>query len=179
MQSKVQFPDIRVLLIERNAQNDSLYRFALEDMAFYQITSATNTEEALDRIYFTTPGLIILGDDLYPQSAAEFVFDIRAGKTGAPRNVPIVMIGTFKAKTTIENLRDAGVTEMVSLPLSVESLRLRVLAALKKPRDFIDDTAYAGPDRRRREVEIVKCKRVPKPAKKAADNNSNKSTFDI
>lgn len=150
MVSKKQFPDVRVLLVERSPQNTSLYRFALEDMGFGQIMLASNTEEALDQMYFNGPSLIILGDELYPKSLADFMNDIRSGKTGVTKEVPIVVISTKNTKNAIEEARDCGVTEVVSTPLSAKSLRLRVRAALKTSRDFIDKVAYQGPDRRRR-----------------------------
>lgn len=152
MVTKAQFPDVRVLLVERKPENTSLYRFVLEDMGFGQIMFATNTEEALDQMYFNGPSLIVLGDELYPKSLVEFMDDIRSGKTGVSRDIPIVVITTKNTKNAIEEARDCGVTEVVSTPLSAKSLRLRVHAALKTSREFIDKVAYQGPDRRRRKA---------------------------
>jgi DNA-binding response OmpR family regulator len=152
MVSKMQFPDVRVLLVERQPQNTSLYRFALEDMGFGQIMFATNTEEAMDQMYFNGPSLIILGDELFPTSLLDFMKDIRSGNTGVPQDVPVVVIATNGTRSAIEQARDCGVTEIVSLPLSAQGLRKRVCAALKTSREFIDKVAYQGPDRRRRKV---------------------------
>ncbi len=153
MVTQQKFPDVRVLLVERKPQNTSLYKFALEDMGFGQIMFATNTEEALDQMYFNGPSLIILGDELYPKSLLDFMSDIRGGRTGIANDVPVVVITTKNTKSAIENARDCGVTEIVSTPLSAQSLRVRVCAALKTSRDFIDKVAYQGPDRRRRKTE--------------------------
>jgi two-component system, chemotaxis family, chemotaxis protein CheY len=150
MVKQKQFPDVRVLLVERNSQNTSLYQFALEDMGFGQIMFAMNTEEAMDQMYFNGPSLIILGDGLYPKSLTEFMADIRQGNAGVAKDVPVVAIAARGTKQAIECARDSGVTEIVSLPLSANSLRLRVRAALKASREFIDKVAYQGPDRRRR-----------------------------
>jgi len=152
MAIKKQFPDVRVLVVERQAQNTSLYRFALEDMGFGKIMFAVNTEEALDQMYFNGPSLIILGDELYPKSLLDFMDDIRSGQTALAKDVPVVVIATKGTKNVIEKARDCGVTEIVSMPISAKSLRLRVLAALKTSREFIDRQAYRGPDRRRRQV---------------------------
>ena len=152
MVSKIQFPDVRVLLVERQPQNISLYRFALEDMGFGQLMFATNTEEAMDQMYFNRPSLIILGDELFPTPLSDFMEGIRSGKTGVPQDVPVVIIAKHCTRTGIEKARDCGVTEIVSLPLSAQSLRKRVCAALKTSREFIDKTAYQGPDRRRRKA---------------------------
>ncbi len=159
MVTKQQFPDVRVLLVERQAENTSLYRFVLEDMGFAQIMLASNTEEALDQMYFNVPSLIILGDELFPKPLVEFMADIRGGKTGVAKDVPIVVISTQNTKAAVEEVRDSGVTEIVSTPLSAKSLRLRVCAALKASREFIDKVAYQGPDRRRRITKGKKGKR--------------------
>jgi len=152
MASKNQFPDVRVLLVERQAQNTSLYRFALEDMGFGKIMFATNTEEAMDQMYFNGPSLIILGDELFPTSLLDFMDDIRSGRTGVAKDVPVVVIASNGTKKAIEKARDCGVTEIVTMPISAKGLRLRVCAALKTSREFIDRQAYRGPDRRRRQV---------------------------
>ncbi len=153
MVRKQQYPDVRVLLVERQSQNSSLYQFALEDMGFGKIILASNTEEALDQMYFNGPSLIILGDDLTPKPVDEFLQDIRSGNTGAVKDVPVIVISSKKTKAAIEAIRDSGVTEVVSMPLSAKSLRLRVDAALKASREFIDTEVYQGPSRRRRHVE--------------------------
>lgn len=159
MVTTTQYPDTRVLLIERNAQNVSLYKFALDSLAFAEIATAANTEEALDLMYFNQPNLIILGGHLYPKSAEDFAADIRHGKTGAKTDVPIVLISYAKTKTAIEHCRDAGITEILIAPVSVKNLQSRVHVALKHRRDFIASDVYTGPDRRRRELEPVQCKR--------------------
>ncbi len=150
MIKKSLFPEVNVLLIEQQIQNGSLYRFALEDLGLAHIITTTNTEEALDQMYFNKPGLIVLGDEIQPRPVFDFVRDIREGKTGAPKDVPIIHVVAKSTRARIEQARDAGVTEIVAAPLSVSSLRKRVVAALSRHRDFVEAQEFKGPDRRRR-----------------------------
>ena len=132
---KLQFPDIRVLLVESQAHMSPLYQLALEDMGFARIISAANTEAALDQMYFNSPGLVILGEALFPKSATEFLDDIRSGKTGAAADVPVLMVCREEKHAAIRQSAWGGGVELVRAPASMEGLRRHALAALGKGRD--------------------------------------------
>jgi hypothetical protein len=46
--------------------------------------------------------------------------------------------------------RDAGVTEFLRKPVTVESVIARVAEVIERPRPFVRCGAYFGPDRRRK-----------------------------
>ena len=119
---KTQYPDVRVLLVEHQAPTASLYRFALDEMGFGQMICVTNTEEALDQMYFNAPGLIILGNKLQPMPAEAFITQIRAGKTGAATDVAMVVMAAKAARSALEKAGAGGVTEIIPALLSMDSL---------------------------------------------------------
>ena len=46
--------------------------------------------------------------------------------------------------------RDAGVSEFLVKPLTMQSIKQRVDATIKNPKKFVRSPTYFGPDRRRR-----------------------------
>ena len=48
-------------------------------------------------------------------------------------------------------VREAGATELLAKPFSVQALRDRLAAVFQKPRPFVVAQAFKGPDRRRRD----------------------------
>ncbi len=145
---KMQYSDTRVLLVEHQAQTASLYRFALDEMGFGQLICVTNTEEALDQMYFNAPGLIILGEALQPMSAEDFIGQIRSGQTGAPSDAAIVAIAEETARQALEKAGTDGVLVFLPAPASMEALCGHAAQALKKHRQQMEANAAAG--RRRR-----------------------------
>jgi DNA-binding response OmpR family regulator len=47
--------------------------------------------------------------------------------------------------------RDAGVNEILTKPVSPESLYGRLTSVVRQPRPYIETEQYFGPDRRRRD----------------------------
>ena len=46
--------------------------------------------------------------------------------------------------------RDAGVSEFLAKPFSLEMLVRRMNAAIQQPRPFVECSVFTGPDRRRK-----------------------------
>jgi DNA-binding response OmpR family regulator len=61
-----------------------------------------------------------------------------------------VLVSAHASAKAVEAARRAGVDEVVVKPFSMTSLLKRIAAAANKPRAFVVNDAYVGPDRRRR-----------------------------
>jgi DNA-binding response OmpR family regulator len=53
----------------------------------------------------------------------------------------------------VEAARDAGVTEFIAKPITVQNLMSRLAEIVERPRPFVRCGTYFGPDRRRRKLE--------------------------
>jgi two-component system, chemotaxis family, chemotaxis protein CheY len=63
--------------------------------------------------------------------------------------VPIIMITVHSDRKGIFLARDAGVTEILTKPISANGLYQRIVSVVTNPRPFIKTKNYFGPDRRR------------------------------
>ena len=59
------------------------------------------------------------------------------------------MITGYSTNDYIKIARDAGITEYVIKPFSAESIYKKIEAVIRRPRQFIRNFTYFGPDRRR------------------------------
>jgi hypothetical protein len=63
------------------------------------------------------------------------------------------MITGYTEKYRVEEARDAGVTEVLAKPVTVQGLYDRIVQIVEQPRPFVRSHGFFGPDRRRREDE--------------------------
>jgi CheY-like chemotaxis protein len=66
------------------------------------------------------------------------------------RFVPFIMMSGHSASHKIAEARDAGVTEFMAKPFSVAMLAQKLQTVVERPRQFVHNSTYFGPDRRRR-----------------------------
>ena len=64
------------------------------------------------------------------------------------------MVTAMPTVEMVTEARDAGVTEFLIKPFSMNDLKTRIVAILKHPRTFIEVSDYFGPDRRRADREF-------------------------
>ena len=55
--------------------------------------------------------------------------------------------------------RDAGVNDFIAKPVSADSLHKRLARLVENPQEFVENDAYFGPDRRRRDLDTSKDRR--------------------
>lgn len=148
MVPKKQYSDVRGLLVEHQAQSAALYRFALDDMGFGKLICVSNTEAALDQMYFNAPGLIVLGEAVQPMPAEAFIAQIRSGQTGAAADAAMVVIAEEAAHGALEQAGAGGVFELIAAPASMDDLCRHTARALHQYQQQMDARAAAGPRRR-------------------------------
>lgn len=80
----------------------------------------------------------------------DVVRQIRAGKDGTNRYLPIILCTAYTELEWIEKARDAGVSTVLAKPITAKALYDHIRVLLDRPQSFTEDEAYFGPDRRRR-----------------------------
>ena len=66
------------------------------------------------------------------------------------RFLPVVVMSGFSDPARLRQARDAGASEYLLKPFTIDIVRSRLRSALLAPRVFVQSDAYFGPDRRRR-----------------------------
>lgn len=98
--------------------------------------------------------VLVIDAGLGPQDGIAITRAVRMRGNAVNRAVAIIMVSGPSDRKHIEAARDAGITEFVRLPASTRIIGMRLRSALDVPRPFVTADAYAGPDRRRRAIQV-------------------------
>lgn len=63
--------------------------------------------------------------------------------------LPAILVPAALTRDQLKAAVDAGVHEMMALPITPKSLEMRLRQVVEKPRTFVKGEGYFGPDRRR------------------------------
>lgn len=118
-----------------------------------------------------------------PIDGLEFSRMLRDDPTHPATRVPVMMITGFAEKQYVEAARDAGVSEFLAKPVTVDGVAARLRSVIENPRPFIRSSSFTGPDRRRRQVPLpdAEQRRAEDGVANAAflaSNNGNGSRFE-
>lgn len=98
--------------------------------------------------------VIVIDDSITGMDAVDLVRVLRATPDSPNRMTPIIMMAASPGMARISAARDAGVTEFLRKPFAANHLQTRLDNIAANPRAFIEGGSYAGPDRRRRRVDV-------------------------
>ena len=152
MAEKVDFSLVRFLIVDGNQLSADLARDLLLTMGATTVFVAHSHDEAVAALKSDVVDVLLTELHLPPRSGLDLIRDVRAGKTGGNRQMPILVMSALSAKDHVVEARDAGVTEFIAKPYGVEGFYRRMVGIVAHPRAFVDSDKYFGPDRRRRQL---------------------------
>ena len=94
-------------------------------------------------------GKAIVDFNMMPLDGIEFTRLVRTSPDTANPYLPIIMMTGHSEKSRVYEARDAGVTEFVVKPITAKAILDRIQAVIMRPRAFVKNDSYFGPDRRR------------------------------
>lgn len=144
------FKKLTVLVVEDTAPMRKLITSVLETLGVGRVYAAENGERGFEIFKRENPDIVIADWHMEPMSGIELTREIRTNMMSPNRMVPIVLVTGYSALNRVSDARDAGVTEFLVKPFSANDLAKRIAYVINKPRDYIDNRTYFGPDRRRR-----------------------------
>ncbi len=145
------FRQLNILLIEDHAGSRRLTRSMLMHLGIRNIAEAEDGTDAIDELANFSADIAICDWRMRPMDGLEFSRRIRAGEVSDhTKSLPIIMLSAHAERDRIELARDIGVNEFLVKPVSVRTLKERLVAVLSAGREFIVTNDYTGPDRRRR-----------------------------
>jgi two-component system chemotaxis response regulator CheY len=152
-------PDLSVLVVDDNEHMRRLLRGILEAIGVTEVREAVSGMAALKDSKLLIPDVIITDMMMAPIDGLEFTRLLREDTTHPSTRVPVLMITGHSEKAHVEAARDAGVTEFLAKPVTVDGVGARLRSVIAKPRRFIRSPSFSGPDRRRRELPVELDKR--------------------
>jgi len=140
---------LRVLIADDSRFMRELLKAMLYGIGVGHVIEAENGAVALAEMAREMVHLVFVDMMMGPIDGIELCQLLRKDAYSPDRSVPIVMVTGYTDAFRIRRARDAGVTEIMAKPISLDAVYRRVLAVLEKPRPFIAVRHYVGPDRRR------------------------------
>lgn len=161
---------LKILVIDDNAPIRLLVRSLLLDLGFGQVQAEPNADAGWDSYVKDKPDIILVDWRMDKADGIEFTRRVRQDPASHNPTVPIIIMTGFTNKQRVFDARDAGVTEFLIKPFTVQTLSDRLMHIIEKPRDFVLAPQYVGPDRRRRREDVD-----PSEMKRKSDAAAEKS----
>ena len=137
--------------VDDNEHMRNLLRAMLFAFGFKSVQSEEDGRAALSAMHILKPDIVVTDYSMHPVDGIEFVKGVRA--LNSPMAwTPVIMVTGHKERHYVERARDAGVTELLSKPVTARDLFLRIKEVIERPRPFIKAPSFLGPDRRRRKM---------------------------
>ncbi len=145
------FENLRILIVDDSKAIQKVLMKMLGQLHIQTIRTAMDGGEALAIIKEGfTPDIILADFEMPVLDGVEFTRIIRTAKDVSIHQVPIIMITSHNDDAHFSMARDAGVSDFLTKPFSLEHLTHHMKAVVRQPRSFIEGTFFTGPDRRRR-----------------------------
>lgn len=160
-----------VLIADRSPHMAGLIAIMLRSLGRKDIREVCDATAALSELQRRPFEVLIIDDDLAGLNGIAFTRKLRANLQNPNRLIPIIMMSAAPDARQIAEARDAGVTEFLRKPFAASHLKVRLDSIETRPRDFIDNQGYTGPDRRRRTVDTGGKERR-EPGRSADDSTS-------
>lgn len=143
---------LRILIIDADKSMIDVLQSMLFDLGIRHIAAARTSIDAFSKLRSERFDAIFLVDNLAPHSAMVLTKELRAAALSPNQRTPIIFIADNSERSFIERARDIGMSEFIRKPLSGKIIQQRLITAVESPRNFISESVYTGPDRRRKTI---------------------------
>jgi CheY-like chemotaxis protein len=122
-------PPSKVLVVDDNAQNLELLEAYLEELTEVTTLSATNGQEALEKVSMHRPDLILLDIMMPRMSGFEVCKKLKSDP--ATRDIPVIMVTALHELGDIERGVEVGTNDFITKPVNRVDLLTRVRSLLR------------------------------------------------
>jgi CheY-like chemotaxis protein len=140
---------LHAMVIDGNENMRALLRGLLQHVGITSVEFSDGSA-ALAQIATVKPDVILTDLAMTPMDGLAFARELRQSPDDAIRHIPIIMVTGQTERRHIEAARDHGVNEILAKPVTAAGLYQRIEAILRRPRPYVENQTYFGPDRRRR-----------------------------
>lgn len=141
---------LKVLVIDNSGPMRDLLRSLLSTSGLGQAFEAADGPEAVEKIRDIKPDVVVCSLAMRPMDGAVFTRHIRWDENSPNPYQPIIVIVGQNEHARLAEVRDAGVTAILTRPVSAQSLLSHIVEIVEHPRPYIRVGTYFGPDRRQR-----------------------------
>lgn len=146
------FNDISVLVVNSTPSTAKMITAALRLQQVRDIYEAYDSGHGFWLFKEHNPDIVITDMDSKRADGLQLARNIRNRFGESPNyKAPVILVTPHSDGFSVPEIRDAGVTELLLVPYSVDSIARCIAYVLHSPRDFIEVEGYVGPDRRRKD----------------------------
>lgn len=151
-ESRGRFSSVPILVADRDIRTAALVQRVLAAFGFTKSEIVVNGQEAIEKLQEAPFDIVITEWNMDQVTGIDMIKGIRGDKKNKRfrRDIPIIMLTAHGEKDSVEQARDAGVTEFVVKPFSAQTIWNRLIQVIDNPRSFVDAEDYTGPCRRRK-----------------------------
>ena len=146
---------LSILVVDDSRPMHLLLRQILAAMRIKNVTFCDTVEQARHELRGNLPDLLITDWFMEPEDGLVLVEWLRKGEDSPNPYLPIILLTAYAGMDEVIKARDAGVTEILAKPVSIEALYKRICMIVEEPRPYVKTEEYFGPDRRRSERAYV------------------------
>lgn len=147
------FDNLSILCVDDNKYMQQIYWIALSTIGCRKVIFASDGTEALKVLKDSEFDMILCDLNMAPMDGLEFLRTLRKMTKTNYFDIPVIVVSGNTERKNVAQARDAGATEFVAKPISVEELYRRISSVIENPRDFTVGGTFSGPDRRRRRID--------------------------
>lgn len=137
----------RVVILDAHLHGARLLGDIIKQLGSREVVIETDGDLAMETVRSIEPTLIFteLSAGL---DGVSFVRALRRSTLGC-RQAPVIMLAAEPTASCIRQAREAGVYEFVRKPYASAEIVRRIEGFVLRPRGWLEDRHYVGPDRRR------------------------------
>ena len=140
---------VRILVVDPNPFRRMLICDVLKAIGVAQFLPVNESTSAYGAFRSASFDIVITEQVMLPLDGLDLTRMIRTNPDSPNPTTPILMISGAPRVEEVVAARDVGVTEYMAMPFSVNALYNRLVFIIERPRPFVRDGEYFGPDRRR------------------------------
>jgi AmiR/NasT family two-component response regulator len=146
-------PGLRVVILDPDPAKHQaeLVRSVLTLLEVSSIRDANDAGRLFSRLQQFQADVLIAA--VSPAEAVVLANAVRRDAASPNRELPIIAVVPPMTPAELVHVRDAGVTEILVLPITAKAMASRLQSVIQRRRGFVESTVFIGPDRRRREGE--------------------------
>ena len=144
--------NLNVLIVEKLPAMRNMFVGVLRQLGVKDIRDAPTPDKGFEMLR-DKPADLIFTDWGPAFDGIKLLFKIRKDPDSPDPYVAVIMVTACTELQEVITARDAGITEFLAKPVSVESLYERICSVIESHRVFIRSRDFVGPDRRRRSLD--------------------------
>jgi two-component system, chemotaxis family, chemotaxis protein CheY len=143
------FENLHVLKIDTVGHGARLLRRILKELAVENFEVFRSAKNTLPRMRKQRFDVVFCDDSVGFAQAVAFVKALRRDINTCDPTVPVFLLTAGLCRSDVEIARDAGINDVITKPVSIETIRRKLESVLLNPSAFVAAKTFLGPDRRR------------------------------